>query len=296
MRMKDYLFFMGCTIPARARNYEISGRRVAKEFGINLIDEPNFCCCGFPIKNADYSACLLMAARNLAIAEAKKTDICTFCSACTGVLTEVNNHLKEHEELRRDTNKKLAQIDPKLKFEGTINVKHLARILYEEVGPDQIKSLVKKPLSGLQVAVHYGCHYLKPSESLHFEDPEAPVSLDRIVEATGATSANYLDKKFCCGGALLAFDQNTALSVGNHKLAILKNQKVDTMVLICPFCSVMYDDNQRSIETKFSTTYGLPILYLPQLLGLALGIPSKDLGFPMNKVKTQPVLAKLGAQ
>jgi heterodisulfide reductase subunit B len=294
MAKGKYLLFMGCTIPARARNYELSSRAVAKHCGIEFVDEPEFFCCGFPIKNADFMACTLMAARNIAIAEKKGLDICSLCSACTGVMAEVNEHLKHDEKLRKEVNDKLAKINPAYRVEGKVAVKHFARVLCEDVGTDGIKERVKKPLETLRVAPHYGCHYLKPSNVHKWDAVEDPQTLDQVIRACGAESVQYADKKFCCGGALLAFDQDTALSVGNHKLETVKDAGADAMTLICPFCAVMYDDNQRTIEAKFKKEYGLPVLYLPQLVGMAMGIPAKDLGLQLNKVKTAGVVAKAG--
>lgn len=295
MADNKYLLFMGCTIPARARNYELSSRAVAKKCGIEFVEEPQFFCCGFPVKNADFMACVLMAARNIAIAEQKGLDICSLCSACTGVLSEVNEHLKHDEEMRKEVNEKLAKINPDYKVEGKITVKHFARILFEDAGPEKIKELAEKPLAMLKIAPHYGCHYLKPSDVHKWDNVEDPQTLDQLVTAAGAESVQYTDKKFCCGGALLAFDQDTALSVGNHKLECIKETGADAITLICPFCAVTYDDNQRTIEAKFEKEYKIPVLYLPQVLGLSMGIPAKELGMQFNKVKTKELLAKVEA-
>jgi len=293
MADNKYLLFMGCTVPARARNYELSSRAVAEKCGIEFVDEKEFFCCGFPVKNADWMSCVLMAARNIAIAEKKGLDICSLCSACTGVLAEVNEHLKHDEKLRKEVNEKLAKINPEYKIEGKITVKHFARILYEDVGVDKIKELATKPLDMLKIAPHYGCHYLKPSEVHHWDDVEDPHTLDDLVSAAGAESVKYTDRKFCCGGALLAYDQDTALAVGNHKLEIVKETGADAITLICPFCAVTYDDNQRTIEAKFEKEYKIPVLYLPQVLGLAMGLDAKALGMQFNKIKTKELLKKI---
>jgi heterodisulfide reductase subunit B len=295
MADNKYLLFMGCTIPARARNYELSSRAIAKKLGIEFVDEPEFFCCGFPVKNADWMACALMAARNIAIAEKKGLDICCLCSACTGVLAEVNEHLKHDEKLLAEVNEKLAKINPDYKIEGKVAVKHFARIIYEDAGIDKIKELAQKPLEMLKIAPHYGCHYLKPSDVHKWDNVEDPQTLDELVRACGAESVQYRDKKFCCGGALLAFDQDTALSIGNHKLECIKESGADAITLICPFCAVTYDDNQRTIEAKFEKEYKIPVLYLPQVIGLSMGISPKELGMQFNKVKTKELLAKVEA-
>jgi heterodisulfide reductase subunit B len=135
---------------------------------------------------------------------------------------------------------------------------------------------------------------MKPSGVFErFDDPEHPVTFDELIRATGAEAVAYADKLRCCGGGLLAIDEKVALSLGRAKLEDLKKAGAEAMALMCPFCSVMYDDNQKKIETTFEADFALPVLYYPQLLGLALGIEPKALGLNMNRVKTKPLLAKL---
>ncbi len=289
-----YTLFLGCTCPARARNYEISARKVAEALGIEFADEPDFICCGFPVKSVHHESAMVMAAMNLALAERRGQDLCTLCSACTGALAEADHELKEDGDLRREVNRRLSEVDGSLRYEGTTEVKHLARVLREDVGVDKIREAVKRDISSLRLAAHYGCHLLKPSRIHNLDDPEAPESLDELIEATGAQSIDYEDKKHCCGGSVLAVDQDVALSIGKVKLESAKKAGADALVVVCPFCSVMYDDNQRTIEKKFETTYGLPVLYYPQVLGLALGFGMKELGLNMNKVKTKELVGSLG--
>jgi heterodisulfide reductase subunit B len=291
--MREYALFLGCTVPVRALNYEISARKIADAFGIKLVDLEDFTCCGFTIKSINYDAALTMAARSLAIAEEKKQDICTLCSACTSFLTEVNKELREDSRLKKEIDEDLASIGRV--YNGTVEVKHLARILHEDIGIDKIREKVKKPLKELKIAAHYGCHYLKPSEIYNFEDPEAPFTLDELIEATGATSVDYEKKSLCCGGGILGIDEDIALEMSNEKLESIRD-KADAMVLICPFCDIMYDINQKRIETKFERDYKIPVLYYPQLLGLALGFNPRELGLDMNRVKTTSLLETIKSE
>jgi heterodisulfide reductase subunit B len=172
-------------------------------------------------------------------------------------------------------------------------VRHFARVLYEEVGKDEIKKHFTKSLEGLKIASHYGCHYLKPSEIYdNFDQVEDPHSLDEMVALTGATVVDYANKKRCCGGPVLAVDEKTSLAVAKEKLDDIRESGANVINLVCPFCSVMYDSNQKGIETAFSATYNIPVLYLTQLLGLAMGFDRKELGLNMNVVKTKDALAK----
>ena len=286
-----YALFLGCTIPVRGQNYEMSAREVAKKIGIEFVDITDFSCCGFPVKSTNVEASLVIAARNIAIAGKKGEKICTLCNACTSVLTEANKELSENKELRGKINKELAKIG--LEFKPGVEIKHFSRILYEDIGIDKIREKIVKDLSKLSMSVHYGCHYLRPSELYDcFDDAENPSTVEDFVAVTGVKVVDYKNKLECCGGAILGVEEDIALSMAKQKLDNVTANKVDALVTICPFCSIMYEDNQRKIESKFNVEYNLPVLYYPQVLGLALGIDQKKLGFRLNKVKAKAVLEK----
>ncbi len=285
-----YAFYLGCTVPIRTPNYEMSARRVAEKAGIELVDIIQFTCCGFPIKAVSVNTVMVMAAYNLALAEEMALDICTLCSACTSVLTETVHKLNNDKHLKKKINKQLEKIGKR--YEGKVKVKHFARILYEDIGIEKLKKLVSKPLDELTFTAHYGCHYIKPSEIYdNFDNPEKPVSIDRMIEVTGAQAVDYDEKNLCCGGGILGIDESVALKMTSQKLENAKD--ADAMVLICPFCSVMYEANQKRVNKLFSSEINLPVLFLPQILGLSMGIPETELGFKFNKVKTKNLLQRL---
>jgi heterodisulfide reductase subunit B len=289
----EYTLFLGCTVPVRALNYEISARKVAEKLGLRLSDVPDFSCCGYPVKSVHRYAYLLMAARNLALAEKKGLPLCTLCSACCGALTEANHEIQEDEKLRKRINEDLFEWLG-YRYEGGIRVTHFIRVLDQEVGRKRISEQLQADLSSLRVAPHYGCHYTKPSTIYNrIEDPEDPKSLDELIEATGAQSVQYEDKLQCCGGGVLAFDEQVALAMAHRKLDHLRAQQADAMILLCPFCNIMYEGNQRKIEKAYQTEYKLPILYYPQLLGLALGLEPDELGMKMNRVRTTELVKKI---
>ncbi len=298
-RLKDspfdpqYTLFLGCTVPVRAVNYEISARRVAERLGIGLSDIPEFCCCGYPIKSVNHYAYLLMAARNLALAEEKGLPLCTLCSACCGALTEANHEIQEDKVLRKRINKDLSQWLGK-QYGGEVKVTHFIRVLQQEVGEKRIAAEIQADLSSLHLAPHYGCHYTKPSTIYdRVEDPEDPKSLDRLIELSGAKSISYENKLQCCGGGVLAFDEEVALAMAHRKLEHIRANQADAMVLLCPFCNIMYESNQRKIEKVYKKDYKLPILFYPQVLGLAMGIEPDELGIKMNRVRATEVLKKI---
>jgi heterodisulfide reductase subunit B len=142
--------------------------------------------------------------------------------------------------------------------------------------------------------VHYGCYYHKPSHIYdNFEDPDTPVSLDTLISVTGAHSIDYEEKMQCCGGALLGIEEEKSLVMTKEKLEHVKSAKADAMVIVCPFCGVLYDACQQDIEQKFALSLQIPVLYLPQLLGLALGFDAKSLALNKNFVHMDSLLEKI---
>lgn len=283
--------FLGCTVPVRAMNYELSFRKVANILGIELTDIQDFSCCGFPTKSVSFETALTLSARNLAVAGmASLTYVLTLCNACTEMLTEANHILSENSKLSEKVKKNLKDLG--FDFYGKVKVKHAARFLYEDIGIEKIRKSVKEPLNGLKLAVYPGCHYSKPSNIYEsFDDPEHPHSLGELVLATGAQIVSF--ESSCCGGGILGIKEEVALKMSNSTLSSIKENGADAMVLICPFCNVMYEQNQKKIEKTFSIDYNLPVLYLSQVLGLAFGIPKEELGFQINRIKTDKIFEKI---
>ncbi len=281
-----YALFLGCTIPARARNYEMSAIEVAKALGIEFVYIDGFSCCGFPLKSYNQFTATILAARNIALAREKALNICTLCSACTSMLKEESHRLDHDEEIRKEVNQALLKVEKEY-VSGT-KTQHFAKVLLEHSILEKIISSIRVDLKQIPVAIHYGCHYLKPSYV--FEDKEDPQSLDLLVRLVGADPIHYKGKKDCCGGAVLAFHEGTSLSLAYQKLKNVKEAGAKAIVVVCPFCSVMYDDSQRTIERAFQQEIGIPVIFLPQLVGLALGIDPKALGLNLNTVKTKSLL------
>lgn len=275
-----YAFFVGCTTLARLPSYEISVRKVSEALGIELADMEGSGCCGTThLKSIDRKTGLALAARNISIGEDMGMDIITICNGCTEVLTDANITLREDTELRDDVNGVLSEVDRE--FRGTVKVKHFVRAFLEDLGIEKIRERVINTLDGLRVAVHYGCHLLKPFKLMNFDDPEDPTSLDELVNITGAVSVDYPGKLDCCTAPLLTMRRRNELAVeiAREKLSTVKRY-ADIMVTVCPFCYLMYEQSQLPPNES----YDIPIVHYSQLLGLAMGIDFQDLALNENRV------------
>lgn len=285
--MKKYALFLGCTVPVRAQHYELATRNVAKELNIEFVDLKDGSCCGFPLKALDAETSLLMAARNVGLASKLGLDVVTLCNSCTAMLSDAQVKL-QHGNFR----KKFTELG--FTYPNEIKVRHFVRVLYEDIGIENLKKIMKKSLHNLRIISHYGCHYLRPSYLHSFDNVENPHTLDELVGVTGATVIDYQEKKLCCGGSVLGVDEGLAIKMAQQKLEVARNNNADAMISICPFCTVMYEDNQKKVETKFNTTYNLPILYYPQLLGLGLGLAPDGVGLKFNRIKPENIFSKIG--
>lgn len=285
-----YAFYLGCTAPVRTLNYELAVRNTAARLGIELVDINDFGCCGFPVKSVDHETALLMSVRNLSLAEEQGLDVCAICSSCTGTLAEANRTVQVDEELRHKVNTDLVATTGR-QYNGTLKVRHFARILYEQVGLERIRESVTTDLSDLRLAAHYGCHYLKPTEAHEeFDDPENPQSLDLLIKSIGAESIHYEGREQCCGGGILGADEKTALALPHLKLERAVAAGADALVVVCPFCDIMYEFQQRRIEKIYESRYKLPVLFYPQLLGLAMGLSAEEVGLRLNRVKSRKLI------
>lgn len=282
-----YAYFLGCTVPYRESNFDLSTRKVMERVGVELVDLLNVGCCGFPFESVDELKWLALSARIISYGEEKGLDILCLCPGCSSSLIKTNNILRTDEGRKREVNEVLSSIGRK--YEGTIQVRHLVQALFEDVGLDAIEALVAQPLN-LKVAAHYGCHLLRPSTEIRFEYAQTPESLDLLIEATGVESIDYYEKEQCCGGFLEGISQEVAYSLCSQKVINAYYAGAQALVTVCPFCHVMLDFNQKAVEGLWGRPFNLPVLHYPQLLGLAMGYGLEELGIKQNRVKMDPAL------
>ncbi|MHA2088563.1 MAG: CoB--CoM heterodisulfide reductase iron-sulfur subunit B family protein [Promethearchaeota archaeon] len=291
--MTEYKMFEGCTIGNRIPFIEAASRKVFEKVGIKTSQAP-FSCCPDPtgIKSFDNDAWLTVGARNLCLAEAEGKDIVSLCNGCANTLRGVQHQLK-HDSLKKDkVNAELAKIGKE--FKGSIDVKHFVDVLKNEVGMDKIRSAITKQLSGLKVACHPGCHYMRPAEWMESDDPLRPTNLKELVSASGATVVDYDELALCCGSAVTNAYEEHGFANLKIKMDSIKNSGADAIVVNGPACFQQLDTRQRDLSKAFETEYNIPVLYLTELYALAMGASPDELGLKFHRTRLSNLLEKLG--
>jgi heterodisulfide reductase subunit B len=269
------------------KQYETSSKAILERLGVGLVDIEEFNCCGYPLRNIEFKAFLLASARNLALAEKKKLDVMTLCQCCYGTLKKANFLLRENASLRKEVNAVLEREG--LPYEGEVEVKHLLYVLHQEVGVEAIKKKIAKTFKGLKIAAHYGCHALRPSQIVRFDDPVTPTLFDKLVEATGAESIDWPMQLECCGAPLWGIHDELSTEITLKKLKNGRESGADYLCTACTYCQIQFDTVQQMILSQRGLNHPLPSILYPQLLGLSMGINSETLGLKMNKIPISEV-------
>jgi heterodisulfide reductase subunit B len=280
--MMEFALFLGCTIPARLNQYESSSRAVLEKLGVGLVDIREFNCCGYPLRNIDFKVFLLSSARNLALAEKKNLNVMTLCKCCYGSLKKADFLMKENASLKKEVNTILEKEG--LKYEGRSEVKHLLSVLHKDIGIEAIKGKMATTFKGVKVATHYGCHALRPSQVVGFDNPVAPSLFDQLVEATGAESIEWQMKLECCGAPLWGINDRLSMDLTLKKLNDGKKSGADYVCAACPYCHIQFDKVQKMILSHRNVNHPLPSILYTQLLGLSMGIDRKAIGLEMNEI------------
>jgi heterodisulfide reductase subunit B len=283
--------FLGCMIPIKYPQMEAAFRRTMPNLGVELVDLEGFTCCPDPIyfKAQDALGWLTIAARNLSIAEDAGIDLVTLCSGCTATLKEARFLLAEDEELKARVNERLARIGRE--YHGTARVEHAVVVIRDKIGMDAVRQSVRRPLDGVSVAIHYGCHLLKPSQIMHVDDADYPSILEDLVTAIGATPIEHDEELLCCGKGCL--DEDMPVEMIYSIFSSIRDSGADCMGLICPTCFSSFDLGQIVVGRKKGTSFDIPIIYFFQLLGLAQGLSQQELGLDLHKVKADDIVARL---
>lgn len=288
--MKYYSYYPGCSSEATAVGLQLSNQAIAKPLEIELIELEDWTCCGStPYGSLDRAESVMVAARNLALAEKTGFDLVTPCSSCFVTLYGANLQLKENPRLMKRVNEALAVVS--MEYHGKVRVRHLTEVLVNDVTPEVISAKVQQPLNGLKVAPYYGCQLVRPDYG--FDNPESPRSLDRLVASLGAEAVPFPLKNRCCGGSLVISDESLVLGLIRKLLENTAENGAECIVTPCPMCQINLDAYQSRVNSRFKTNFNIPILFVTQLIGLALGIESRSLGLDRNIVSPGRMLDRI---
>jgi len=285
-----YAFFPGCSLESSAWDFDRSTRAVCRTLGIELEDIPDWVCCGStPAHASSDSLAVALPALNLQKAQAAGLPVMTACASCYARLRTANhkvrNEAADRERTERITGKP---------YDGGVEVHHVLDVLVNHFGPDAIRAKVSRALDGLRVACYYGCLLARPPEIVAFDDPEHPTSMDDVVAATGAEPVAWPYKTECCGASLSMTHAGAVSRLGQKLLSMARQAGAECLAVACPLCQVNLDLRQADASKAHGTIPQTPVLYITQLVGLALGLSSRQLGLRALTVSAERLLAERG--
>jgi heterodisulfide reductase subunit B len=287
-------YYQGCSLEGLAAEYDLSTRAVCRALGLDLVEIPDWNCCGStPAHSYDPLLSAALAGRNLAIAA--RNGCGTVMTPCPGCLKSLKGALEVHgDPWKRPVLEELMGMT----LNDGIRAVSVLQLLWEEIGAEGIEKRVVQPLSGRRIVPYYGCLLTRPARSAQFDDPENPVSMDRLLEAIGATVPDFPYKTECCGATHGVTRNEIVGSLGGRILDMAVRTGAEAIAVACPLCQQNLDLRQSQVNRRWKRKFGMPVVYITQLIGLALGIDPADLGMDKLFVKadflTEPVEAKGG--
>ncbi len=289
----SYLYFPGCSLKGSGKAYEESFLAVSKALGVGLTEIEDWNCCGATAYMAvNELNSFALTARNLAIAEKHadkrgSVDMIAPCAACYLVLNKTQKYLSEYDGISNKVNQALNAAG--LSYEGRVKIRHPLDVYLNDVGVEKMKSIVKKPLTGMKVACYYGCQIVRPFAT--FDDQYNPTSMDKILQAMGAETIDWPLKTRCCGGSLTGTIQEVGMRLSYVLLREANRLGADAVATACPLCQFNLECYQKDMTKSYHEKVDLPVVYFTQLMGKALGLGEKELGLQRVFVPLKPIRA-----
>ena len=290
----EFALFLGCTIPLKLPHLEKAFRDVMDVLDIQMQEMDGASCCPEPVamQSLNVDAWLTMGARNLALAEKMGLDVMTICSGCYETLKTVEVLLARDKEKLDMVNDILQEIN--YSYKGDTKVWHFVELFSQPKWLKKLKELVVRPLTEFSFAVHYGCHLIQPSEIMQFDDPERPEKIDIIMEALGANTVDFATKLECCGYCARLQDEIGEELVEEKMTELVTlDQEVDALIAVCPACITQYDRKERLLARKSERDLDIPVLYLPEIMAIALGIDIDQLDLKRRSIRPTKLIQKL---
>lgn len=279
-----YAYFPGCSADSTARDQYQSTIAVAERLGIELVEPESWTCCGStPAHQVDHALAIGLAAANLVKVRAMGLDMVVSCASCYNRMKTANHVLRNDPAMRAAVTEALGE-----DYDGSVRVRHFIEIIIEDLGLAALKKSLAASLNEMTVASYYGCLLVRPNEVTGFDDPENPVTMDKIISALGGVSVDWPHKVACCGASLTLTRPETAATLSSEIVAMAAASGADCVAVACPMCQINLDMRQEG-------GYDLPVLYITQLIGLGLGIPGDSLGLSRLIQSPRTILAKVAA-
>ncbi len=285
MEKLKYALYTGCTARESTPELLKSTMAIADKLGIELVLLDEASCCGAShLQDFDDMLSLTLNARNLCYAEKLGLTMVTICNTCQLNTATTKDRLDSDPELKAKVNEKLAEVG--LEYKGTSEVKHFLYALQDDYGYENIADAVTNPMADINIASFYGCHNIRPSHLQNKtnggENPYKPTSLDNLVKALGGNAVDYESKNKCCGFHVELQNPDTANKLSGTAMLDAMDNDADMIVTPCPLCHLRMDVQQHNISKAVGREVDIPVLHLPQMVGIALGIDPKELGLNHN--------------
>ncbi len=286
-----YAYYPGCSLESTAWDFDRSTRAVCRALGVRLEEIPDWVCCGStPGHSTSGALSVALPAVNLQKAQTMGMPVLAACASCYARLRTANHKIESDPAERARAERITGEA-----YDGSVPVRHVLDVLAHDLGPAKIAARVKRPLAGLRVACYYGCLLTRPPEVVAFDDPEHPRVMEDVLEAAGAEPVEWPLKTECCGASLSMTNAAVVARLGHKLLAMAREAGAQCLAVACPLCQVNLDLRQADAKKAHGDLPDTPVLYVTQLLGLALGLMPKEVGLEALTTKADALLAGAGS-
>ena len=285
-----FAYYPGCSARSTCAELNVATHRVAAKLGLELVQLESATCTGArELRAIDPAAFYTLNLRILALAEREGLPLMTICNTCTLNVLDAHAAFVSDRDLAASVNARLAEEG--LHYSGRTKISHFLWVLHEDIGEQRLRRLVTNPLTGLSVAAFYGCHITRPPGRYGFVDSRNNTALETIARILGCLPIEYSGRTECCGFHTAAADERVAIKLTGQHILAAKTGGAQTMVTPCPLCHTVLDGFQREIEDDLEQKLDMPVLHLPQLVGLALGLTPDELNIDRHMIPAEVVSA-----
>jgi succinate dehydrogenase / fumarate reductase cytochrome b subunit len=281
-----FAYYPGCSARSTCAELNVATHRVAARLGLELLQLESATCTGArELRAIDPVGFYTLNVRILALAESHDLPLMTICNTCTLNVLDAHAAFVSDSDLAAAVNAKLAEEG--LHYSGRTRISHFLWVLYENIGEERLRDMVVRPLTGLTVGAFYGCHITRPPGRYGFVDSRNNTALEKLAEILGCQPIDYAGRNECCGFHTAAHDERVAIKLTGQHILAAKSGGAQAMVTPCPLCHTVLDGYQREIELDLDQKLDMPILHLPQLVGLALGFSPDELNIDRHMVSSE---------